>query len=350
MAEEHRLSKPKINALKKKGDRFFQRGTKGLNEAKLGQARIHLDQALLFYSNANDSGGIAACLLKLGRVVELMGEYPRAKETYQASLDLYQRLKDISGIARSKAFLGNVAWAQGDYAASEKLLNEAGHFFKESPDPSGEAWVIDMKANLQLAQGHDMEAEKLHLAALERVLALGEKQENLGWHEYHMAAIQLFRNQLEESRLGFLRALEIFTRLGDVLGKVATCTHLGEIACLQNDFTAAEKYVFQSIHWVIPTQCRPLLTDALTSLARLLNARNQKNKALGILMFVLSHPTCRQQTKDSMVNLSKSLEANFSLKELESGFTWAKQFTMEEMASAWLKVLAPNSKSKKNQA
>jgi hypothetical protein len=80
----------------------------------------------------------------------------------------------------------------------------------------------------------------------------------------------------------------------------------------------------------------------MTSLARLLMGRGQNDKALGMLMFVLSHPTCRQQTKDEMVSLAKAMEAHFSSKEMESGFNWAKHFTLEEMATAWVKTLSTN--------
>lgn len=341
MSESNPKSEKALQALKGKADLLYHRGADELAAAKLGPARASLDKALLIYSQASDDTGIAQCLLKLGRALELLGEYDRALESYQGSLDLCLRLNDAKGIARAKAFLGDVDWAKGGYEAASKLLEEAFLAFQEAGDKPGQAWVSDMLGNLSLAQEKHHEAEKYHRAAYAMALEVGESPEGRAWNEYHLAAVELFRGHREAARAGFLKALQIFSKLGDVLGEVATCTHLGEVACDLKDLAEAQRYILQAIRLVIPTQCKPLLADALTSLARLLKARHEESKAMSILMVVLSHPTCRQQTKDRMVSLSKALEANFSEKELVSGFGWAKEFTIEEMAQAWLKALSP---------
>jgi ATP/maltotriose-dependent transcriptional regulator MalT len=327
--------------LKQKAERFYQQGVEELQAARLDSARASLDQVLLVYNQLSDHAGMALGLLKLGRVLELLGQYDRAQETYKGSRDLYEGLNDPLGIARAKAFLGNVGWAKGDYAGASRRLEESLHTFRAAGDKPGSAWVLDMLANLHLAQGKHHEAEKLHRDAYELAREIGENPEGQAWNHYHLAAIDLFRGHGEAAQAGFLSALNLFTGLGDVLGQVAVCTHLGEIACGQKNLAEAERYILQALRLVVPTHCKPLLTDALTSLVRLLKARGEESKAMGILMVVLSHPTCRQQTKDRMVTLSKELQANFSSKELESGFRWAKEFTIEEMAKAWIKVLSP---------
>jgi tetratricopeptide (TPR) repeat protein len=341
LSESTPKSKKTLQTLKRKADLLYQKGVEEMAKAKLQSARASLDQALLVYSQASDQSGVAQCLLKLGRSLELLGEYDRAQETYQGSLDLYARLNDPKGTARAKAFLGDVAWAKGGYTAALKLLEEALLAFRQADDKPGQAWVLDMLGNLNLAQGKHDESEKFHRAAYALAQEVGESPEGRAWNEYHLAAIELFCGRRETAQAGFLKALKIFTELGDVLGEVATCTHLGEIACDLKDLAEAQRYILQAIRLVLPTQCKPLLADALTSLVRLLKSRHEESKATGILMVVLSHPTCRQQTKDRMVSLSKALQANFSVKELESGFTWAKEFTIEEMAQAWLKALSP---------
>ena len=272
--------------------------------------------------------------------MELLGQYDRAAETYQKSLDLHIRLNDPLRIAQSEAFLGNVAWARGDYPNALKLLEGALSRYKKSGDLPGQAWVMDLLGNLHLARENHQEAEKLHRAAYAMALETGDNPEGRAWNDFHLATIELVRGHEEEAQAGFLNALEIFDSLGDVLGEVATCTHLGEIAWLQKDFSAAEKYILKSLRLVIPTGCKPLLADAMINLAYLLVGRGQHKNALGILMLVLSHPTCRQQTKDRMVNLATNLKANFSEKEIEGGFSWAKNYTIEEIASTWVETLS----------
>lgn len=327
--------------------RFYQGGEARLVQAKLASAEDYFSKALKAFRKVLDDTGTALCLLKLGRVLELLGEYDKALEVYKESRALYTRLSDHLGIARSKAFLGNMAWAKGDYASARTLLEEAQNYFKEAGDVPCQAWMNDMIGNLLLAEGRDQEAESCYHTAFAMAREMGESPEGVAWNKYHLAAIKLFRRDYGSARDGFLNAFKIFTEMKDVLGQVATLIHLGEIACEEKDFSTAEKYIVKSIKMVIPTQCKPLLADALTGLARLLKAKGEDRKAIGVLMFALSHPTCRQQTKDRMVSLSESLEANFSKQEIESGFSWAKDFTIEEMASSWLKAVSSKPKTKK---
>ena len=61
----------------------------------------------------------------------------------------------------------------------------------------------------------------------------------------------------------------------------------------------------------------------------------------------LSDPTARQQTKDNMLSLSELLEAHFSKQEIEAGLRWARDYTLEEVASSWLKTFSSKPKTKK---
>ena len=327
---------------------FYQGGEARLVQAKLVSAEVYFDKALKAFRKVSDNAGIAVCLLELGRVLELLGKYDEALEAYKESRALYTELNDKSGVARSQAFLGNVAWAIGDYASARKLLEDAHFYFNAIRDLREQAWVNDLMGNLLLAEGKDLEAESCYHAAFAMFLEVGVKPDELPWNEYHLSAVKLFRRHYDSAREGFLKTLKLFTDRNDVIGQVATMIHLGEIACEQKDFKAGEKYIVKSVKMVIPTQCKQLIADALTVLARLFKARGEDRKAIGVLMFALSHPTCRQQTKDRMVSLSESLGANFSKQDIESGFSWAKDFTMEEMAASWIKAISFKSKTKKN--
>lgn len=327
--------------------RFYQGGEARMVQAKLGPARDSFEKALAAYRKTSDSDGTAGCLLKLGRVLELLGEYDRAQEAYWESLNLYAQLNDQLNSARGKAFLGNVAWAKGDYENAWKLFHEAQLYLKEAGDGQSLAWVNALMGNLYLAEARDMEAENCYRAARALALEKTESPDSEAWHDYHQAALELFRYHIAAAREGFLAALTIFIRLKDILGQVSTLVHLSEIAGEQKKWDESEKYIIQALKLVIPTQCKPLIADTMTGLARVLKGRGEEQKAIGILMFALSHPTCRQQTKDRMVTLLKSWKAHFSEQENENGFKWAKDFTIEEMALAWLKALTAKPKSQK---
>ncbi len=265
-----------------------------------------------------------------------MGEYPRARETYEAGLKIFLHSGERSNLALLKGYLGNVAWATGDYAEAARLLDEALFLFRESGDLTRQAWVHDLMGNLQLALREDQQAELFYRTAFSLVEERGGNMENRAWNQYHLGTLAFFRKDLTQARERFVEALGFFDRLKDELGQVATFIHLGEVGCDQKDFPEAKKHFQKAVQKVLPTQCKPLLADALTGVARLLKAQGDERKAVGLLMVALSHPTCRQQTKDRMVALSVALEARFSSREMETGFHWAKSVSMEEMASAWV--------------
>ncbi len=317
-------------------------------EGKLWFAGECFANALKGYQQLSDKNAVGRCLSKLGRVLELLGEYNKAITTYIESRMLCHELKDHLGVAHSKAFLGNVFWAKGDYENARTLLAEAQKNFEEAKYLPGQAWVNDLMGNIFLAEGNDIEAEKCYRAAWATARKVGKSPEGEAWNEYHLAAIELFRGQWGHAKDGFLKALKLFTEIEDVLGQVATLTHLGEIECLDKNLAEAEKYILQSLKLVIPTQCKPLLADALTGLARLMKSKGEDKMAMQILKSAISDPTCRRQTKDDMVPLSELLKSHFTKEELEGRLHWANDYSLEVAASSWLKSFGSKPEKKRN--
>lgn len=326
----------------------FEKGEAALRTSRLESAKGFFQEALKIFKKIGDPQDEGQCLLKLGRTVELMGFYDQARGSYEQALVLFQKVQDRTDLARCKALLGNIGWATGDYANSSRLLDEAMFLFKEVGDIGGQAWIHDLMGNLQLALREDQEAERYYRTAFSLVEEQGENQENRAWNQFHLGALAFHRGDRVQAKERFSEALGFFNRLKDVLGQVATLIHLGEIACDQNDYRESEKNFQKAIQLVIPTQCKPLLADALTGVARLLKAQGNERKAIGLLMVALSHPTCRQQTKDRMVAISVTLEAQFTSREVEGGFLWAKSITIEEMANAWVTSTLPKANGKKS--
>ena len=330
--------------LRKKAEDHFRKGESFFLSTQFERAKDFFEIALKAYWESGDHSGTAQCLRQLGRVLELMGNYAKAHTAVQESGMLFLLLNDKTGTARCKASLGSIGWARGHYEEASKLLGEALSLFKETNDVPGQAWVQDLMGNLHLAQGKDQEAERCHLLAFSLVESLGLTLENKAWNHYHLGALALFRKDWAQARDLFLEANDLFLRLKDDLGQVAALIHLGEIASAGKDYSAAEKYFQKAVQLVVPTQCKPLLADALTGVSQLMKGQGDHRKAIGLLMVALSHPTCRQQTKDRMVSLSEALEARFSPRELEDGFRWAKPFSLEEMAASWVSSISAKSK------
>ncbi len=345
-------SKPAKNAevLAKNAYAALQKADTLFATGKFSDATNFYKKSLEAYRGAGDSQGTALSLARLGRAEEILGEYDKAREVYKESLKIFENLSDLQGIARSKAHLGNLCWATGDYHEAAKFLDEALHLYCVGEDIPGQAWVHDLMGNLRLAMRDDKEAERLYLEAYSLVEDLGVNLENSSWNHFHLGTVALFREDLAKARERFLESFQIFTKVRDDLGQVVSLIHLGEIACTLKEFGEAEQYFQMAITMALPTQCKPLLADALVGVAQLLKAQKNEKKAISILMVALSHPTCRQQTKDRMVDLVMHLESSFSRSDLEGGFKWAKELSIEDIASSWVSATAkenPN-KARKN--
>ncbi len=326
---------------------FHRKGDALFSSSRFKEAAVAFQKSLDAYQESGDSQGAALCFLRLGRSLEILGEYGKARQNYEESLRIFQESRDPQGMARSKAHLGNVGWATGDYEDASNFLWEALAFYQVGHDVAGEAWVRDLMGNLRLAMREDGKAERHYRSAYALAKELGDNLTLEAWNHYHLGTVALFREQTVEAQEGFTQALELFVRVNDDLGQVATLVHLGELACSQKNLAEAEEDLRKAVQMVLPTECKPLLADALTGVAQILKAQGEERKAIFLLMVVLSHPTCRQQTKDRMVDLVLRLESNFTRTEVEDGFKWAKTVSLEEMASSWLSASSVKDKPKK---
>lgn len=326
---------------------FLQKGETSLGRSLLEPALRDFRKACELFQKSGESLGLARSLLRQGRVLELMGEYPRATTTYQDALKQFLQLGDKEGIARTKGFLGNVGWATGDYSDAARLMAESLFLFQEMGDIHGQAWAHDLIGNLKLAMRDDQEAERSYLASHGLVEGPDMSPESKAWHFFHRGALELYRENPAQAQAYFAEALGIFVKTGDDLGQVAARIHLGEVACGQKDYPTAQSHFQKAVELVIPTACRPLLMDTLTGVAQLLKGQGQERKAIGILMVALSHPTCRQQTKDRMVSMVIQLETRFTTQEIKGGFSWAREVTIEQMAQSWVASLTGKDKPQK---
>lgn len=329
--------------LSKKSYFLHQRGDQLFKESRFQKAKESYQKSLEYYKAEGDTQGTGLTLTRLGRAKEILGEYSHARKDYEESLALFQNLNDFHGIARSKAHLGNIGWAIGDYQEAAKLLQDALNFYHAAQDLAGQAWVNDLMGNLKLAMREDEAAERHYCTAYSLVESKGLQVE--AWNSFHLAAVDFFRGKSDMAKEGFSEALQCFNRLKDELGQVSALIHLGEIDCEQKKLVEAEEYLQKAVQLVVKTECKPLLADALTGVAQLLKGKGDERKAISLLMVTLSHPTCRQQTKDRMVAMAMALQSSFSVTEAHAGFEWAKSVSLEEMAAGWLNS---NMKGKKH--
>jgi predicted ATPase len=303
---------------------------------RFAEAKTFFQKGLEAFLETEDRRGVGWSFKNLGRVAESVGDYAGARQMYLEGLAISQDIGNRRGLAWANVLLGNLGWATGDFTEGWKRLQEGLAIYREVGDLRGEAWALDLMGNLKLALREDQEAEKLYLMGYSLTMKEGANSQNVAWNYFHLGAVSFFRGQMAEAKGRFLDALGHFQRIGDRLGQAVTFIHLGEIACEEKDYVQAEKKLKHALKLGLEVGSGPVLVDAMAAAGKLLKLQGEESKAISFLMVALSHPTCRQQTKDRMVTLAMELESHFSPQEVEGGFRWAKSVKIEAVAAGWI--------------
>ncbi len=143
-----------------------------LGAENLDRARALLDEGLSLAREIGDRSLLAIILNNLGELARLRGEYDRARELYEQSLDIRGRRSSSAPITLLN--LGLIAFAQGVYEAARSLFEESLGLGKLLGDRGSMASSLNGLAGVHAVRGEHERAARL-LGAAEAVrIAIGE--------------------------------------------------------------------------------------------------------------------------------------------------------------------------------
>ena len=203
----------------------------------IGEGRIAIERAL---KQAQDvPKEIRADALRWqSKFVARQGDYARAKEPLEESLELSRELGDKRGVAKSLHNAGMVFSLQGDYTAAKASYEES----------------------LALLKGT---GDKREIAALTT---------SLGNVANYMSDYETARRYQEQS-------VSLFRELGDKFGLFIALNNLGLVLERQGDNSAARRYYEESIATAYELGEKNLVAYALNGLAHLLCLQDEPDEA-----------------------------------------------------------------------
>jgi len=318
---------------------------------RVEESKSFYQKGLQAYLKSGDRRGLAWSFANLGTIASAEGDYSGARQMYRESMAISRDLGDRRALAWAKNLLGVIGWCLGEYKEALQLFEEGFSLYQEIEDLRGEAWSLDLMGNIHLAMMKGQEAEKCYLKSYSLVMKEGANLQNVAWNYFHLGAVSLLREDFPEAKERFRKALRCFEKLDEKTGQLATLTHLGEVACAQREFLKSEKYFQGAVRKALETAASPLLVDVMVGLAKLLQAKGEEKQAITFLMMAITHPTCRQQTKDRVVPFALDLKSKFAENEVEGIIQWCKASNIREVAYAWLVSGRPvKSTTKKSKA
>ena len=144
-------------------------------------------------------------MLKLGEVLQLVGQWQEASELYQQVLNLAEELDDRSGQAWCQTAKGELLRKQGLYTEATVWFERAKTEFEALGDQAGVAQVLHYGGHLADGQGDYTVARALYEESLVIRRALDDKSRiasllsNLGLVAHHQGDYPAARKLYEES-------------------------------------------------------------------------------------------------------------------------------------------------------
>src|SRR5207244_657652 len=165
-------------------------------------------------------------LLKLGKVLEVVGNWHRAEEVDGEALALAESLDDGLRRASCQTAVAEVVRKQGRYSDALELLNRAARGFAAFGEDAGVARVLHLTGTVAAPRG-DLWAISVSMA-------------NLGM-------IAVLQRSFEEARQWFEKSMQLSRQVGDTW-MVANChNNLGNATRGLGDHAAARAHYAESL-------------------------------------------------------------------------------------------------------
>jgi predicted ATPase/class 3 adenylate cyclase len=167
-----------------------------------------------------------AVMLKLGEVLQLVGQWQEAGELYRQILDLAEQLNDRPARAWCRTAMGDLFRKQGLYTEAAAWFERARIAFEELGNRAGVGQVLHYGGTLAAQQGDYAESNRLYMESLAIRREMGDRANvakvliNLGLDAHELGDYESAHKLYQES-------LELQRQLGDKWAIASRLNNLG---------------------------------------------------------------------------------------------------------------------------
>ena len=213
-------------------------------------------------------------MLKLGEVLQLLGQWDEAGQLYQQALSLAEQLADHSAQAWCETAMGELLRKQGVYAEAASWFGRARSVFEALGDRAGVGQVLHYSGTLAAQQGDYETSRRRYEESLAIRRELDDKKNiasilsNLGLDAHEQGDYESAERLYEES-------LDLRYQLGDKWAIAVSLTNLGNLSLDYSDFESAYTRLEVAIDLQREVGDKAMLAIALNNLGNV--ARDQGN-------------------------------------------------------------------------
>jgi tetratricopeptide (TPR) repeat protein len=216
--------------------------------------------------------------LKLGQVLELVGEWDEAGELYRAALDQAERLGERGAWARCQMAIGELFRKRGEYGDASQWLAYARAGFEESGDEIGLGQVLHFLGTLAAQKGKLEEARALYQDSLLIRYKLVDKP-NIANLLNNMGIVARSQGNYEMARAIHEEALRIRRGLGDRRAIAVSLNNLGNVALDEGHYAEARSRLEEAVALQREVGDRAYIANALNNLGNVARAQGDHETA-----------------------------------------------------------------------
>lgn len=326
------------------GELFRQKGIALKNQGEYNKAEEQYNVSLNIYNNLGDSIGIANVLNNLALVFSRKNENTKALEYYYKAIDLNQRIKYKKGLIKNYLNLGNFFFYQNDFDQSLEYFYLCKELLENNENSKMLALILTGIGNI--LSNNDYKYSNLNKAQKEYISALIIYEQlndslNISRIYNNLGAINFSRQKYNDAINYYIKGLSIKQKLNDQRGILVTYLNIG------NALKKTEEYAQSLVYYEKGKVLAEELKDGRHYLSLLSNIVNV-NMALGNIEQTTKLFDEYRELRDSIFNEEKSrqlselqtlYETGQKEHELEKQILVNKQQTKQNQRLFWLSVI-----------
>lgn len=281
------LSQSSVEEKKAEADRLFEEGFERVKNGQFEVAIPFLERSMRLYEEINDRHRWGSSLLNLGTSYHSLGDYQKAIEYYQQSLEIRREI-DITEeysqenrhrIAISFMGLGITYLSLGDYQKAIENYKQSLQIFKEIGDRDGIAISLESMGSVYGSFGYHKKAIEYYKKSLEIYQNFGDQDDianslkNIGnsWESLgdYQKAIAFHR-----------QSLEIYHKIENDNGVAISLGNLANAYWYLAEYQQALHLYKQSLEIFIETGKRDGIAGSIMGLGNAYNSIREYHKAL----------------------------------------------------------------------
>jgi predicted ATPase/class 3 adenylate cyclase len=220
-------------------------------------------------------------LLKLGKVLELVGRWDQAQERYRQALQLATQIDDREARAWCLTAQGDFFRKRGLYAESETFLTQALYTFEDLGNQAGIGQALHHAGTLAAQQGETDPARQLYERSLAIRREINDKPQIASLLS-NLGILARFRGELEDARALHEEGLAIRRALGDKWAIAVSLINLGNVELDQSNLVEARARLEEALALQREVGDRWTEANALNNLGNLARTRGDYGRAVAL--------------------------------------------------------------------